>query len=501
MELREYIRILLQSWLLVVSVTLVGLLAAMAVSTLATPRYETTTHLYVSVRPDEAGTASDLVQGATFAQQSVNSYIDLASSAMVLDRVADELDLGITSGTLRESLSVTSPENTVLISITATDESPSRAAALANTTGEIFADVVVNEIEVADAAGNSPIQLRTIQPAVVPEAPVSPNVPVNIAVGLLLGLAAGIGIALLRSVLDTRIRSIRDIEQLTDAPILGRIPVDPDVASRPLIVHSDAMSPRAESFRSLRTNLQFVGAESDRRVVVVTSAMPSEGKTNTVTNLAIALADNGASVVLVDADLRNPTVADVMGIEGGVGLTDVLIGRADVTEVLQHWGRRKLEILPSGAIPPNPSELLGSAAMDVLLRRLGSQVDYVLIDSPPLLPVTDAAVVSKHASGTILVVTPEGTKRPQFEAALDSLRTIDSRLLGVVATKMPAKGVDRALYPHYRYERAATGAAPAHLEDGDADPVNKLSAPIEDDAPGAHSSRIGVQDTRWRIGS
>lgn len=501
MELREYMRILLQSWLLVVSLTLVGVLAAGAMSMIVTARYEATSQLYVSVRHDEADTASDLVQGATFAQQSVNSYIDLATSALVLDNVIEELDLDTTSTSLRHSLSVTSPENTVLISITATDENPGEASALANTTGEVFSRVVENEIEVADANGVSPIQVRMIQPASVPEAPVSPNIPINIAVGLLLGLAAGIGIALLRSVLDTRIRSIRDIEQLTDAPILGRIPVDPEVATRPLIVHSDGMSPRAESFRSLRTNLQFIGAAGSQRVVVVTSAMPSEGKTNTVTNLAIALADNGASVVLVDADLRNPTVAEVMGIEGGVGLTDVLIGRADLSEVLQHWGRRKLHVLPSGAIPPNPSELLGSAAMEALLGRLGSQVDYVLIDSPPLLPVTDAAVVSKYATGTVLVVTPENTKRPQFSAALNALRTIDSRLLGVVATKMPAKGADRALYPHYRYERAHTGQAPDHLDPDAAESAIDLGDAVHAPRIESSASTMGVQDSRWRIGS
>lgn len=509
MELREYLRILTKSWWMVVSLTLVGLLGAAGLSALVTPRYEATSNLYVSVRHDEAGTASDLVQGATFAQQAVNSYIDLVTSAIVLDKVVEELDLGVTSGGLRESLAVASPENTVLISITATDGEPTQAAALANTTGEVFADVVENEIEVADSAGNSPIQVRMIQPAVVPDDPVSPNIPVNIAVGILLGLAAGIGIALLRSVLDTRIHSIRDIEQLTDAPILGRIANDPETATRPLIVHADAMSPRAESFRSLRTNLQFVGAEDSRRVVVVTSAMPSEGKTNTVTNLAIALADTGASVVLVDADLRNPTVADVMGIEGGVGLTDVLIGRATVAEVLQRWGRRKLDILPSGAIPPNPSELLGSAGMEALLGQLGSRADYVLIDSPPLLPVTDAAVVSKYATGTIMVVTPEGTKRPQFEAALNSLRTIDCRLLGVVATKMPAKGPDSALYPRYRYERATPLDAPKHRVVADVDPVVQADAGDPGETGGSsangHSEsqqpRIGVQDTRWRIGS
>nr|BFF16221.1 hypothetical protein GCM10025699_75240 [Microbacterium flavescens] len=173
----------------------------------------------------------------------------------------------------------------------------------------------------------------------------------NIALGFIVGLALGVGAAVLRSTLDTRIHGSHDVELVTDAPILGGISYDPGAKKQPLIVHADPRSPRAESFRSLRTNLQFVNLESTSRCFVMTSSLPGEGKTTTTSNLAIALAETGATVAVIDGDLRLPRLANTMGLEGAVGLTDVLIGRADLQDVLQPWGRGTLYVLPAGRIP------------------------------------------------------------------------------------------------------------------------------------------------------
>ena len=222
-------------------------------------------------------------------------------------------------------------------------------------------------------------------------------------------------------------------------------------SKRPLIVHADPRNPRAESFRSLRTNLQFVNIEGGPRSFVVSSAGPGEGKSTTTANLAISLAETGASVALIDGDLRLPKVAEYLAIEGGVGLTDVLIGRAELVDVLQKWGSGRLYVLPSGRIPPNPSELLGSAAMATLLSTLTAQFDYVLIDAPPLLLVTDAAVVSKLAGGAILVAASGATKKQELAGAVRALESIGSRLLGIVVTMLPTKGPDSYGYGTYTY--------------------------------------------------
>src|SRR5699024_2401851 len=169
------------------------------------------------------------------------------------------------------------------------------------------------------------------------------------------------------------------------------------------IVHDDPRSPRTEAFRTTRTNLQFFASNDHARVFVVSSAAPGEGKSHVVANLAVALAETGARVALVEADLRRPRLAQVMGIEGAAGLSDVLIARAPLEDVLQPWGPGNLVVLPAGQIPPNPAELLGSKKMRELLDMLRETADYVLIDAPPVLPVTDAAILTNYASGSLLV--------------------------------------------------------------------------------------------------
>ncbi|WP_426517627.1 polysaccharide biosynthesis tyrosine autokinase [Diaminobutyricibacter sp. McL0618] len=450
MELRDYLRILHKNWILIAVSALLGVAVAAGYSLMLTPKYQATTELYVSVRAADAGATTDLVQGTTFARQAVTSYVSVVNSATVLDRVIDDLDLKVTSAQLGAKVSATSPLNTVLIDITVTDEDPQRAAKIANSVGQNTAYIVTNKLE-KPTGGSSLVNIQTIQPAVTPTKPSSPNVPLNIILGLLIGLAVGIAASLLRSVLDTRIHSSHDIEGVTDAPILGAISFDPDAKKRPLIVHADPRNPRAESFRSLRTNLQFVNIGNGPRSYVITSSVPSEGKSTTAANLAISLAETGARVALVDGDLRLPRLAEYMGIEGAVGLTDVLIGRAPLTDVLQKWGRGELYVLPAGRIPPNPSELLGSNAMSKLLHSLTSEFDYVLIDTPPLLLVTDAAVVSKLTGGAIIAAASGMTKKNELSAAVRALDHIGSRLVGIVVTMLPVKGPDSYGYGVYGY--------------------------------------------------
>ncbi|MDR6904813.1 capsular exopolysaccharide synthesis family protein [Agromyces sp. 3263] len=451
MEFHDYVRVLHKNWILIVVCLLAGVGLAAAYSLIVTPKYQASTELYVSVRSGDAAVTGDLVQGTTFARQAVTSYVDVVDSAIVLDRVIEELQLDSTTAELAAQVVASSPLNTVLIDITVTDSDPERAAAIANATGANLADVVVNDLEKPEGDSPSLVKIETIQPATVPAVASSPNVFLNLVLGALIGLAIGIGIAVLRTVLDTRIHSLHDIAQVTDTPLLGGIALDPGAKKRPLIVHSDPRNPRAESFRSLRTNLQFVNIDGSPRSFVISSAGPGEGKSTTTANLAISLAETGAKVALVDGDLRMPKLAEYLGIEGGVGLTDVLIGRAEIVEVLQKWGRGHLYVLPAGRIPPNPSELLGSGAMARLLETLTSQFDYVLIDSPPLLLVTDAAVVSKLAGGAILVAASGSTKKQELAGAVRALESIGSRLLGIIVTMLPTKGPDSYSYGAYTY--------------------------------------------------
>jgi capsular exopolysaccharide synthesis family protein len=212
--------------------------------------------------------------------------------------------------------------------------------------------------------------------------------------------------------------------------------------------------------RRLRTNLQFIDVARRPRSIVVTSSIPGEGKSTIVLNLAISLADTGARVLLVDADLRRPSIADYAGVEGAAGLTTVLIGRAKGADVVQPWGDSTLDILPSGPLPPNPSELLGSPAMVALLEQLTSSYDMVLLDSPPTLPVTDSAVLSKVAGGAVVIVGTDRIHRAQLLDTLESLDTAGAHIFGVVINKVSRRDAGSYSYDAAYGSRATDGPAP-----------------------------------------
>ncbi|QJU54587.1 polysaccharide biosynthesis tyrosine autokinase [Herbiconiux sp. KACC 21604] len=451
MTLQDYIRVLRKGWVLIVVGLLLGIALGSALAIIATPKYQSQTKIFVSVQTTDSTSTGELVQGNSYAQQKVQSYLAVVTSPSVLDPVIDELGLDTTAASLENQISASSTTGTVIISITATDPDPQQAANIANATANSFQNVVVDELERPSDGGPSLVKVQTIQPAEPSSQPSSPNLALNIGIGAVLGLIIGVGGAVLRSTLDTRVHGRHDIEALTDVPILGGTTYDAESTKHPLIVHTDPRNPRAESFRGLRTNLRFVNVDQDNRAFVVTSSIPGEGKSTTTANLALALAETGARVVLVDADLRLPKLAEYMGLEGAVGLTDVLIGRAALADVLQRWGNKDLFVLPAGQVPPNPSELLGSEAMVGLLAALNEQVDYVLLDSPPLLPVTDAAVLSNLTAGAIVVAAAGKVKKTEVVGAIRNLNQTNSKVIGIVLTMLPSKGPDAYGGTEYSY--------------------------------------------------
>jgi succinoglycan biosynthesis transport protein ExoP len=458
-ELRDYLRILRKRWITIVAFTLVGVAAAAGVTILMTPKYEASTLVYVQVQ--SSGTVGELAQGSTFIQNQVKSFAEVVNTPRVLDPVVKTLRLSETAGELAGSVGASAPIDTVNIAITVTRDSPQEAADIANAVTSSFRQTVGEITETTGAAPVSQVSVSVLREATAPAEPVSPNTGLNLAIGLLVGLALGLSVAVLREVLDTRIRGERDVSAITAAPIIGGISFDASATSKPLIVQDDPRSVRAEAFRTLRTNLQFLEVESGAKSFVVTSSIPSEGKTTTAANLAIALADSGAQVVLIDADLRRPKIAEYMGLEGAIGLTDVLIARADLADAMQPWGRGNLVVLPAGTVPPNPSELLGSRAMAALIRTLEAEFDVVLIDLPPLLPVTDGALVSKLTKGALVVVAAGRTHKGEFAGAISALENVGANVAGIIITMLPAKGPDAYGYGRYGYGGYGYGSTPS----------------------------------------
>lgn len=462
MELRDYFLILRKNWILVMLLTLLGLAVGGWVSFISQPVYQSRTQLYVSVSAG-AENAGDLVQGASYSTQIVNSYVDVVTGGLVLEPVVEELDLDVTSEQLARQVDASSPTGSALIDIFARSYTPEDAALLANTVGESFKEAVRTELEPESEDRPSPVTLTTTQVGLESDDPISPNVPLNLLLGALVGFGLGFGLGALRSLLDNRIHDVDDIRALTDEPILGGIIHGPKAKRETLVVNSDPQGARAEAYRSLRTNLQFVNVGSDKRVTVVTSSKPGEGKTTAALNLALTLSQAGSRVVVVEGDLRKPTFSTYLGIEGGAGLTDVLIGRAELVDVLQRWGRTQFYVLPGGKIPPNPSELLGSEPMSEVIDELESQFDYVVVDAPPVLAVTDAAVLGKKSAGVLMVVATGSTTRQELTRSLQALDTAGVNVLGVVATRLPARGTHSYSSGGYAYgkQAAADLAEPA----------------------------------------
>lgn len=446
MDIRDYTRVLRRNWLLITAIALGGLLLAGLASVLIKPTYTSQTQLFVAAQT--SGTLADLQQGNTFSQARVQSYVKTVTTPVVLQPAIDSLGLSISPEELATRVQATADVNTVLINISVSDASPAQAKAIAQAVANSLI-AAVDTLEKPKSGGPTAVALSIITPAQTPSTPSAPNTRINLLLGVLLGFAVGITTAILRTKLDTRVRGEADLRQVTSAPLLGGIAFDPDATRKPLLTQSPQQSPRAESYRQLRTNLQFANVSGRAKTILVTSSVPGEGKTTTATNMAIALAQAGQTVCLVDADLRRPMVGEYLGLDKTIGLTTSLIGEADVNDVLQPWGDENLFVLTSGSIPPNPSELLGSDEMKFLLNRLEDAFDTVIVDTPPLLPVTDAAVLAHHAGGVVLVVGSQKLKNLDLEKALKALELVDANLLGVVLNQLPIKGPDTHAYGYY----------------------------------------------------
>ncbi|MEJ3404866.1 polysaccharide biosynthesis tyrosine autokinase [Rathayibacter sp. YIM 133350] len=479
MELSDYLRILRAYWVGILVLTLVGGAAAFGWATLQSPRYAANASGFVT-----AGTSDNLAlasAGDALAKSRAKSYVDLAKGRATAERVIGDLGLDTTPSALITRISVSQPLDTVLIEVTAQAGTPTGASALADAWIAALA-AEVKSIE----GGEDSLSLRVVpvEAAAVPTSPVFPNTRLAIALGLLIGLAVGVAYAVVRNQLDRRIRSASAVEKQFGLPVVASIPTAPQLAvSRydPTAVANDMRNtPYGEAFRKLRTNLQFMDVDNPPRVIIVTSPNEHDGKSTVAARLAMTASAGGQPVILVDGDLRRPTVAERFGIEGAVGLTDVLVGTAKVVDVTVPWGKGiDLFVLPAGRIPPNPSELLGSKAMSNLLDFLGQKA-LVIVDAPPLLPVTDAAVLTARADGAFIVVSAGHTLDRDLEAALGHVNAVKGKPLGVVLNRVAKRDREAGNFSSY-YAKAPTGSAPktgqASATKGGASKGGQASAP------------------------
>jgi capsular exopolysaccharide synthesis family protein len=459
--INDYVAVLRKRWLVVVSCVVLAMAASGALLWVSTPKYEATAELFVSAN-DTGGLAANLQSAAQFSQDRVQSYADIINSRQITDPVAARLKIGLTGKQISKETSADAPFNTVLVNLHVTDTSANRAERVANGIAAQFTNYAAF-LEASGggngASNNPPVKVTVVKPASLPSKPVSPKKVLDLGLGLLVGLVLGIGGAVVRETLDNTVKTPGDVQEATGRPAIGVIAFDPEAKLHPLIITQHPHSTRAEAFRQLRTNLQFVDIDTELKSIVVTSSVPTEGKTTTVCNLAISLSQTGAKVLLIEADLRRPRVAQYLGLDGSVGLTSVLVGATSALDATQRWGESGLSVLPSGPLPPNPSELLSSHAMADLLRRLEGRYDVILLDAPPLLPVTDAAVLAAECSGAVLIVRHGSTTREQLTRSAEALTDgVGARILGCVINMTPKRGPDSYYYGYaysYSYKSAS----------------------------------------------
>ncbi len=435
MENSKPLQLLREHWRTTLVCLVLGLLGALLVTVLMPKTYTSTATIYVSAVP--GSDASALLESGQLSEQRMKSYVQLATSDRVGREVVADLGLSATAEQLLQHVSATSPAGTVVLNISASDTSPDRAAQIANSVAAAF-DRLVAELErPGNPTGPRIITTQVVEPALPPAEPEWPSPLLNVALGAVVGLLIGVGAAVVRGRLDNSVKSADDLRRIAPLRVLGRIPQDRRLNRQPLAVHARPLSPAAEAFRQLRTSLQFLHSTQRVNVIMVTSPLRGEGRTTTICNLAVAMAQVGRRVVVVDADLRQPKVADMLQLSGGLGLSEMLAGSTKLPNVVRSWGGGVFDVVTSGRVPTNPSELLDSPRMANLIRDLRTRYDIVLVDAPPLLPVTDAAALTKLMDGSLLLARHGVTTVEQVHAALGSLATVSARVLGTVLTATP----------------------------------------------------------------
>jgi len=309
-------------------------------------------------------------------------------------------------------------------------------------------------------------QVRIIDYAQKPEDPIKPKKKMNLLLGLMLGLGLGVGIVFVREYLDTSLKTMEDVERMGFS-VLGSIPlIIPESVARHvknggngeikriqsrLITHFAPKSPVSEAYRTLRTNISYSLVDNPLKTAVVTSSGPGEGKSTTVANLAIAFAQMGSRVLLVDADLRRPVLHGIFGVQREPGLVNVVAGKSRIAEALADIGVENLTLLPAGTLPPNPSELLASQAMEELLKTLSQEYDIILCDSPPVIAVTDACVLARKLDGVILVAKSGETSADALSRAKMLLDNVNAHLFGISLNGVNINRMYGSYYYYYHH--------------------------------------------------
>lgn len=492
MELRDYLSVIRSRAPLIIATALIVTLTTVVVSFANAPTYLGTAQVLISEENTGSSLGDLLPQLTSQPERFMQTQASVMQLRPLLEKVIAQMRLKTTPEELRERVEVTAVPQTNLITIEVEDGAASRAAAIANAIADAYvewsrdlkrgsirtagdeverrlaemqkaivtlrskpvapADEAAHQAEI-DAAiarysalADQLEQLRineqlwvgsgsVVSRAAVDNEQVAPKPFWNGALALIVGLMLGVGIAFVADYLDNTIKTAEDAERLYEAPVLGQIPLATfrPGEKRQLSVLENPGGRPAEAYRLLRNGLDFVNFERAVKTLLVTSAAPEEGKSTVAANLAAVLSLAGKKTVFIECDFRRPTASEFFDVVDQFGLSDVLTGNMDIGYALQRQTRlENLWVLSSGSMPPNPSELLGSATMQQLIDGLAEWVDWVIVDTPPILAVADTSAAARWADGVLVVVAADSTTREMARRSREILRSVGARLVGIV---------------------------------------------------------------------
>jgi non-specific protein-tyrosine kinase len=532
MELREYVALFRKwLWLLVLCTVLAGVVA-FVVSKNTTPIYQASSLLRINQASNPA--TSVAYADILTAERLARTYANLLTTRPVLEESARRLGIDVES--LKESITVTPVRDALLLEVKVEGPNPKLIADVANVLPQVFidrdrelqlgqvsrwresleaeieatlADISRTQEDLKSATDDtqktrlegslaqyrttyssllaSAQQARTAEaqatnnlvvaePAIETKEPIRPRTLTNTLLAAVIGAMLAIGVAFLIEYLDDTVKTPDDVERVSGLSTLGAIARLKDGGgSRQIVAWSRTRVPESEAYRTLRTNIQFSSVDKPIKALMVTSSSPSEGKSTTAANLAVVLAQTSQRVIIVDTDLRRPVLHKVFGVPNNTGLTTALLaGEAvDLDLQLQSTEIDTLKVLTSGPIPPNPSELLGSHKMAMLVASLSDHADIVIFDSPPVLAVTDAAVLSSQVDGVLVVVDAGKTKEQALANAVAELQKANANVLGIALNRLDTRRGYNYYY-YYYYSDEENGDRRGQSEKGSASPRIRL---------------------------
>ncbi len=451
MDLHLALHILRRWWWLLLATTVAGAVISYGVSTRLSPTYEATTTLLVTQLPS---TGTVQLNDLQTAERLANTFSRLITLRPVLEDAIQTGGLPFTAEELTDRINVTNPTATQLLEVSARSSQPSLAATMANAVARAFID---------SEGARQAAQVSVVEEALPPPDPVAPRPLLNAVLGAMLLLLVAAGIVALLEVLDDTISSAEQASEITGLSALGRIEQFDRLRS-PREQLQAAQRPRstvAEAYRAARTNLTYaIDLGRDRRLVLVTSPGPGEGKTTTTANLAVVFGLAGHRVCVVDTDLRRPTLHRVFGVENPEGLTNLLLAREPEFErAVQRSVYTNVSVVTSGPLPPNPSELLGSARMQDVLDWMRDHYDIVLLDSPPALVVTDASVLATMVDGIVIVTRAGKTRTGALRATVQELAQSGRPIAGLILNRVRSRESGYYYYAAYGRTEDEEGAA------------------------------------------